>query len=405
MDWPRCGRGGYPSPAWFRVMLLGLLVRILVLAGLFAVPVIGDARPSFGIADDLYYHDTAAAAAHWVRRGDWVAAWQAAQHPYARLLALIYAVTGTHPWVAQLVNAFLGSAAVGVGSVIAESLHASRQAGAAVGAALALYPSFVFHSTQLLKDASVVLAGMVAAWGFTAWVRRPKVAALGVSALALAALTELRPYVAVAAVCAGGLAAVAQAVRRDPVGVARVAAWLLVAGLVTYLLDAGPWGVGLVRSTDLDRVRPAYSQGEGAVGVARVDSPANWLVSLVHVAAAPFPWQAARGWLWTAGAVDALFCLTILAAALRHAFDRRLAPERLFVAAFAGAILSAVALFSDNVGANVRLRILPYCLLAVVAAPALWKHPGLCRLSPLLLPPGGTETRSGAQRAREAPRR
>lgn len=187
---------------WVAIALLALGVRLFHLAEWRATPL---ARHLLG--DGVAYREWALGIAG----GDWIGAevfYQAPLYPY--LLALIYAVAGDGHGTVRLLQAGLGA-----GGCVLLGLAGNRLLGPPVGtlaaAALALWPSAVFHDGLVQKSSlelflvCALLAALAAAWpqGRRRWWLATG-ALLGLLALARENALVLAPVLAAAALLRGG---------------------------------------------------------------------------------------------------------------------------------------------------------------------------------------------------------
>lgn len=381
----------------WNVFLVTLAIRIAVLAVLHVYSLAsGQGGFSIWSSDDRYYFAAAAEGAAWLRDGDWIRWQREVVIAYPRWLALIFAVTGPSLLAGQLANAVLGAATAALAAAWTYRLASDARPARVAGWIVALYPSHVYHSVQLLKDALTTLTGVAAAWAFGMWRSSGRWVHLAACLLLFGMLMELRLYAGVALELAGAavlaFAASAPRASRRWQDLRALAAWLAGTALVSLAVGYRIWGADVL-SYELHRIRlELYSRGDAAIGIRLPTVPQGhvaygawlgslvgvvgaWLLSLAHVLLAPFPWQALRGPEWALGALDAAFCGGILFAAaatwLRDLRRRALGEHAVFLAGFAFATLAAIAAFSDNIGANVRLRLLPYVLLAIPAAQTL----------------------------------
>lgn len=381
----------------WNTFLVALAIRVVVLAALHAHSVAaGHGGFSVWASDDRYYFAAASNGATWLCQGEWARWRQDVPLAYPRWLSLLFAVTGPRLLVGQLANAVLGAATTALVAAWTYRLTFNPHAGRMAGWLVALYPSHVYHSTQLLKDALTTLVGVAAAWAFWSWRRAGRWRHLAVHLVLFGMLMELRLYAGVALELAGAavfaLAAAASRGARRRREVWALGAWLAGTALVSLATGYRIWGADVL-FYDVDRIRhDVYGQGEAAIGIRLPAGPRGfadlgawlvglggaleaWLLSLAYALLAPFPWQALRGPEWALGTLDAAFCGVILLAAaaawLRDLRHRALGEDSVFLATFAVATLAAIAAFSDNVGADVRLRLLPYVLLAVPASRTL----------------------------------
>jgi len=335
----------------------------------------------FDTAGHLYYGTTGAAAP--------------AASSYPTILALFFHLTGgPNLLLGQLLNALIGALTVGLGVLLVRELtrgrvplRVRRRAQHWAGALLTFYPSLLWYSTQLLKDPPLILFGMSALYCQVLFLRRIRPVSLGVWALSLIALMGLRPYAVVAVV----LALMLFVLRFNRKWLVPV---LVGMAFGPQLLGLGLFGFNFIApqiaSEKLAQLRQsAYSVGGSSVGITiDYSNPVSFLTTFFYSFATamfgPFPWQIKSGsqmvvlpetigiWLlfplWLRCMRDLLL--------RRKGQDQRAARDMtLFL--FCLVLMGIVALFSDNIGANTRLRLLPWSAFLVFAAPRLarkkWK--------------------------------
>lgn len=308
---------------------------------------------------------------------------------YPRVLAALFLITGPSLLAGKLLNVFAGALTVYLGVLLVQALSEGKKAERVrqramhwTGFFLAFYPSAVFHSTQLLKDAIVVLLGIWALYLEVRFFRRPELISIVLWLGTLGALFLFRGYAALA--LALSLFLFTLRFRRH---------WLipivLLAAVVPYVVGLGWFGATYIgpwlNPERVDAFRTsAYSIGGSAASI-RIDygNPFTFLITYAYSFATamlgPLPWQlnstvqlialpeAMAMWLlvpiWGRGVVD-LF-------RGRQRLDRRAA----LVMLSSIVLIGVVALFSDNIGANTRLRLLPWSAFFVYAAlrmPGIW---------------------------------
>ena len=157
-----------------------------------------------------------------------------------------------------------------------------------------------------------------------------------------------------------------------------VRSWVVVAIAVPWAMGFGPLGLGylgpLLNPERLSQFREqVYGVGGSSLGL--VLDPARplafalgWMYSFVTVLLGPFPWQINS--LLEAVALGEALVMWLLAIFWLPGVMRLLyRPSFAEIPLFFGLVLAGgVALFSDNIGANTRLRLLIWASLMVYAA-------------------------------------
>jgi hypothetical protein len=324
---------------------------------------------------------------------------------YPRLLGAFFYLTGPDLMLGKMLNVLAGSLAVAVGVLLSrdlareratlggandyESACAGERAANLAGFFLTFYPSQLWYSTQLVKDPILVFLGL---WALFLTIRFLRTGRLIDGLLGLVALYGLfifRSYAAFAL----GVAIVLFVLRYNRKWLPLI---LVAAAIGPLAIGQGVFGWSQIEpwldSQRLEGFREVvYSTGGSAADI-HVDygSPIGFLLtypySFATVMFGPFPWQ-----LRSAGQaialVEALAIWTLIGVWIKefHAigFGRRQGRSSGYVALimiFSVLLVGAVALFSDNIGANTRLRLLPWNAFLIVAAVHLQSMPVLNRL-------------------------
>ncbi len=154
---------------------------------------------------------------------------------------------------------------------------------------------------------------------------------------------------------------------------------LVFAAVVPFLLGKGLFASGqFIRLFSPDELlsfrRIAYSSGGSSASITLdFHSPISFVLtygySLLTVMIGPFPWQV-HAMVQAVALPEAVFVWFLFPLWVRGLWDviKRRGGEERFLVIFATALCGAIALFSDNIGANTRLRLLPWCAFFVYAA-------------------------------------
>ncbi|WP_460409409.1 hypothetical protein [Thermus antranikianii] len=323
-------------------------------------------------ADDRFYYAAALSMIYGERVG-------ALPNVYPIFLAWVFYIFGPSLLLGKLINAFLGALGVAFGVLLVERLcpwpgHAwsLRRPAHLAGIFLSFYPSAVFYSTQLLKDGAIWALGLALLYWGIVFLQKPSARWLLVVAVASSLLWFLRPYTVIAFWIALVLPL---AVLRHP---RLLIGFVVVAIAVPWAMGFGPLGLGylgpLLNPEHLSQFREqVYGVGGSSLGL--VLDPARplafalgWMYSFVTVLLGPFPWQINS--LLEAVALGEALVMWLLAIFWLPGVMRLLSrPSFAEIPLFFGLVLAGgVALFSDNIGANTRLRLLIWASLMVYAA-------------------------------------
>ncbi len=366
-------RGFRVSRAALQWFLLALVVRLVacVLIHLYSLALgYGGFYPIASGADDVSYFELTQR----IYNGQDV---PFISNDYPYVLALFYRFAGGPDLlVGQLLNVLAGAITVGFGVLLVQELtrkvavQERKRAVRLAGLLLTFYPSLLWYSTQLVKDPLLVMFGMAALYFQVRLLRRfhPGMA-LG-WLISFAGLFPFRAYAA---------AALAFSLL---IYILRFKPKLLVPAFVAlavfpYLLGKGWFGLSLLQgvAVNADTVaqfrQSAYSVGGSSAGITiNYSNPVSFLLTYSYSFATamfgPFPWQikamgqaialpeAMGMWLlfplWLRGVRDLR----------RRVKPREEARREVALLIFSLVLIGVIAIFSDNIGANTRLRLLPW---------------------------------------------
>lgn len=301
------------------------------------------------------------------------------------LAAFFHFTGGPNLLVGQLLNAVVGAVSVGIGVLIVEELARNqpsrkvrRRALAWSGALLTFYPSLLWYSTQLVKDPILVMLGMAALYFQICFLRRANPQWIAGWLLATGGLYFFRPYAAIA-LALSLFFFVVRFNRR----------WLIpsliLVGVVPLGLGMGPFGwryiAPLLDTSNISAFREQqYSVGGSSAGITiNYSNPLTFLATYSYSFATamfgPFPWQiSAAGQIIALPEAIGMWLLSPLwVGALRDLWRQRKNRDRdghrdLLLMLFSLVLVGSVALFSDNIGANTRLRLLPWSAFLLLAS-------------------------------------
>ena len=301
---------------------------------------------------------------------------------YPAVLAGFYhLVGGPDLLLGKMLNVVVGALTVGVGVLIVQELTRGRasqserrRAAKWAGALLTFYPSLFWYSTQLVKDPILIFLILVALYCQLLFLKRARPVPVVLWGVCLAATMFFRPYAVAAAVLSLALFVL----RFNRKWTLPVLAFMALAPMAKGM---GPFGLNavlpMVTAERLSAVRAqAYSIGGSSAGIT-VDysNPFKFVLtfsySLATAMFGPFPWQikAAGQLVALPEAIGMWFLIPLWFASLRDLIRSKrgkgaprdkaaLRDATLFV--FSLVLIGMVALFSDNIGANTRLRLLPW---------------------------------------------
>ena len=368
-----------PAFQWFLTAWAVRLVACLVIHLYSLAAGYGGFYPLASGADDTTYFPLA----ELIYQGGEIP-FVANDYPY--FLAAFYRLTGGPDLlVGQLLNVFMGALTVWFGVLLIQELtregydlKTRKRAIWWTGALLTFYPSLLWYSTQLVKDPPIVLAGMATLYFQTCLLRQMRPVWVLGWMISFAALFPFRPYAAVAI----ALALLIYVLRFKP-------KWLipavLIIGVLPYLLGRGWFGLSSLQNVMISTESVAafrqtgYSTGGSSAGITiNYSNPVAFLSTYSYSFATamfgPFPWQIravgqavalpeAIG-MW---ALFPIWARGVWGLRRRGKSGVRVRREVLLLL-FSLVLIGAIAIFSDNIGANTRLRLLPWAAFFIYAS-------------------------------------
>ena len=372
-------------------------------------------------SDGVRYRADAAALGESLRRGDF-GAWASADKPfhvklYAVSFVLFGPLLGYNVLGAEPLNVLLYLACVAFVFRIGREVF-NQRAGLLAACAVALWPSFLLHTTQFLKDPLFVALTLALVHVNTRWLTREYAwagalltgAAGGLAATALWLARSGMGEVLLALVMLGAFALAARQMRERRLLAANVAGAALVFALALGVPRLMPDALELGRSPSsarwtaqanraeptrggflsgtaarVGRVRRRFVEmykdsGSNVDAGVRIESAPELLGYLPRAAAvgffAPFPsmWFSTGRSVGSAGrllgGIETLLMYAVEALALITLWRARRRPEAWLLFASASAGLVALGLVAVNVGTLFRLRYVFVMLLIILAAEA-----------------------------------
>ena len=287
-----------------RIFVAGLLLRMIVAAGIYAF----SGQEFFG--GDALHYDFLGHAQVKTWGGDGFFEWElnnymrndAAAWGMNYLVGVIYLIVGRNMLAVQFFNAVLGALTAVVIFQCAYHAFANLRVARIAAIAVAFYPSLVLWSAQGLKDAPIVFCLVLAILATLKLGQRLSVQYVLVLGVSLLVVFSLRFYVfyMICFAVAGAFAIGMQAVTAT--SFIRQFAVIIILGLgLTYLgvtRSASVQYEQLVTFDQLQRSRSDLAQSESGFGKDVDVSTAGGALSqiplgLVYLLFAPFPWQLA----------------------------------------------------------------------------------------------------------------
>jgi hypothetical protein len=303
---------------------------------------------------------------------------------FGYFLAYLFRFTGSNLLVGKILSVLAGSASVSLGILLlCELLHPTNDRQLLqgwrsplnwLGAILAIYPSQLFYSTQLVRDSLIQFFGLFALLMILRIIRTRAFSAIFLALIALWLLYGLRPYLMLSIAAATGI----YLLLYWRVKLRTKTVTLLFVG-ITFAFAPFMLGLGVFGSDYISRLsntktlttfrQEAYSTGGSSVGI-KIDysNPISFLLtfpmSFLTAMFGPFLWQV-RSAVQAIAFPEAMF-MFFLIPYLRNPFRNTGLSTLVFLVAITSLVV--VAIYSDNIGANTRLRLLPWSMIFIYVA-------------------------------------
>ena len=299
---------------------------------------------------------------------------------YPYVLSGLFTLTGRSVLIGKLLNVIANSITVYLSVLIVHHLGRSlkfsnygvRQSANWSGALLALYPSQVFYSTQLVKDPILMAFGTGCLYFAILLFQSRQWRFVTGLALSLFGLMLFRVYAAIAVLLSLLIYLLFIWKVTFQKRLLLVAAILLPCALIPYFLGYGLFASDyLLPWLDWQKISEfrelSYSSGESAADIS-VDYSSilgflsTYSLSYLTVLLGPFPWQV-RSLFQSVALPEAIavFGLVgmLLFGLLRKSSNFKLKEANLLII-FSLLLVGVVAVFSDSIGGNTRLRMLAW---------------------------------------------
>lgn len=354
---------------------LALFVRIAFLLFFHYFSIargLGGFYPLQSGSDDLYYfsHASRISSLNFL---------EILQHPvlapgFTKLLAFIFKIFGSSLLVGKVFNVLLGVVAVCFVYRIAKNLNPGN--AFLIASLCALYPASVFYSTQLLKDTLFCLVFLIAVY-------------LAVLAFKAKSITRVYVYLFLFFGCVIYLYFI-----RNYAAVLLVFAFLvslLILDIRKFLYSLPFWVTGalvvlIIFPSHIEHVLAivqnperiaeiravGYSHGGSAYGIRfggdLVNNFYGYLLSFLYLLFGPMPWHV-KSLAHLVALPESFLLVTLVVPAVLGFGDALInhKKENLFILLTALFYLAFVASFSDNAGANTRLRMIGIILIMIVS--------------------------------------
>lgn len=332
--------------------------------------------PFGGGRDDLFYHETAITIANRIHDGEFSLQGLDLPQYYPVVLGIIYAAFGSTQLIAKSFGVIFAALSAALIYLICREMGASSKKSFWSGMVVNLYPSYLFYGSLLLKDTLIVplaLAGLLLSIKL---LRRFKLWLFSLFIADLIALAFLRSYLGITLFLSFAASFFLFSRIKKINKIIYLLFISIAACLIPFIFGYGLFGSSLIAQLlnpdFIASFREAnYSIGGSSTGIViNFSNPiafiATYIPSFIYVLLGPLPWQIASLSQLPALAEIVIFYPIIylaLSNILRPGIIKKAAPL-LF---FGLGLVMAIALFSDNLGANTRLRIAAYLAFACLA--------------------------------------
>ncbi len=299
---------------------------------------------------------------------------------YPILLAGLFTITGRSVLIGKILNVFINALVIyfsiltvyEVGQGIGLDGRSIRRAANWSGLLLTFYPSQIFYSTQLVKDPPLIFMGTLCLYFSVLFLQKQKLHLLLGFIPAFSLLASLRPYTAIAIILSLVLYFLFIWRVQIPKKILVASILLLLCAIIPYALGRGlfasDYWLSFTDPQNLSEFRGnSYSSGAAAAGITLdYSNPITFSLtygySYLTALIGPFPWQV-KSLLQSVALPEALFMtitiLLLLRSQLFKSLDFKFKEANLLLI-FGLVLIGIFSLFSDNVGANTRLRLLAW---------------------------------------------
>ncbi|WP_019907471.1 hypothetical protein [Thermoanaerobacter indiensis] len=365
-----------PALEWF---IIAFFVRLLFLIFIHFYSLqtgFGGFYPLESGSDDRYYFEVAQEILYGHIP-------QTLPNYYPYFLAFVFFFTGPSLFLGQLINVLAGSFTVYFGVLIAKEISSSKLKGKDLrhpvniaGFFLSFYPASVFYSTQLLKDPLVTMVGIVSLYVLILIFKKFRFLNLIILVFLLLFLSFLRGYTMLALLITTFIYLIL--FRR--INIKYVFAGVLLFALIPWIAGHGIFGIKFLSSVlnpeNLVSTRETvYSIGGSAAGI-KIDFSSihgfflTYVYSFITAMLGPLPWQI-KSFTVAIGLLDAVWVWLLIPQwikGIKKLLKRREVEIGELVLLFSLVLIGIIALFSDNIGANTRLRMLAWDVFFIYAA-------------------------------------
>jgi len=333
----------------------------------------------FGNLDDLYYHETAVGLAEQFRQGNFSLSNFSLPNYYPVYLGIIYALFGPFMLIGKAIGIILSSLTAVIIYLIIRELNRSKKIAFLIALLSNFYPSYLYYSSLLLKDTLVVPLSLFGLWLIIKLIKKIDLKILLIFLLDVLALSCLRNYTAIILFLTFLLSFLFLSKEsKDFKKILVIPIIILIICFSPYFLGFGYFGFNffsrLLNPKTITQVRETvYSIGGSTVGVSLDFSIfftflKTYFLSFTNVLLGPLPWQMKTTSTQLA-AIEIIPWYFLLFFIIKGLLKPSFLKTSLPLLIFGLGLIAAIAFFSDNLGANTRLRMTAFlslfCLLSL----------------------------------------
>ena len=333
----------------------------------------------FGNLDDLYYHETAVGLAEQFRQGNFSLSNFSLPNYYPVYLGIIYALFGPFMLIGKAIGIILSSLTAVIIYLIIRELNRSKKIAFLIALLSNFYPSYLYYSSLLLKDTLVVPLSLFGLWLIIKLIKKIDLKILIIFFLNTLALFYIRNYTAVILFLTFFLSLLISKESKDFRKILTFPTIILITCFFPYFLGYGYFGFNffsrLLNPETITQVRETvYSIGGSAVGL-NLDFSTfftflkTYFLSFTNVLLGPLPWQM-KTISTQLAAIETIPWYFLLFFIIKGLLKSSFLKASLPLLIFGLGLIAAIAFFSDNLGANTRLRMAAFlslfCLLPLV---------------------------------------
>ena len=361
-------RSGPERTFLLRLFLLGLIIRLIVATGIFAMhreEFFGGDAITYDAFGDSLLRSWSGDTYHLARYNNFV---QSGGSAWGMLyvVAFVYQIVGRNLFAIQLLNASIGSATAAVVYYNAKTLFNNERVSRLSAAMVCFFPSLVLWSSQALKDGLIVLTLSLAILATLKLLEKVTVGYICLLTACLFGLLSLRFYIfyMMAAAVIGSFIIGMKSMNSQSfvgrfVAIALIGLALTWVGVLRYAsAQFEQYGnLKMIQTVRQDQAMAGSGFGQdvdvGTAGGALTAIPQG----LVYLLFAPFPWQLASARQSMALPEMAVWwlCFPLLILGIAYSMKHRLrkvAPIFLFTTM----LTLAYSLFQGNIGTAYRQR-------------------------------------------------